>query len=288
MNAPVAFERMPGVSAGVYAESDFRAIAKLVYNEAGILLAEGKSMMVYSRLAPLVRAAGVGTFAAYIALIDQDGAERHKAVGALTTNHTAFFRERHHFDHLEHEVRDRLVERALKGDEVRIWSSASSTGEEPWSIATVMLGTDREQGRRLAKSGLAILATDLADHALEKARAAQYPLQVIEPMPATLRKLWVEEAGGMATMREEPRALVRYRSLNLLGSWPIKRQFDVIFCRNVMIYFDTPTKERLIARFADQLVPGGFLYIGHSERVTGPAADRLTPVGNTIYRKGGA
>lgn len=287
MNAVTQFERLPGVSAGVYAEADFVAVRELVYQEAGIVLPVGKAMLVYSRLAPLVRARGSGTFAAYIATLDQDASERHKAICALTTNHTAFFREAHHFDHLGDEVRTDLLDRLRAGEAIRLWSSACSSGEEAWSMAATLLGADRAQGKAIARSDMVILATDLADHALATARAARYPASSVAPMPEPLRRAWTTQAGDMTTMAPELVSMVRFRPLNLLGPWPIKRQFDVIFCRNVMIYFDQPTKERLLSRFADQILPGGFLYIGHSERVTGPAAQSLLPVGNTIYRKVG-
>lgn len=287
MNAPAAFNTLPGMSPGVYSEADFIAVRDLVHREAGIVLPEGKAMLVYSRLAPLVRACGSGTFAAYVKLLDKDDAERHRAICALTTNHTAFYREGHHFMHFDGRVRERLVARALRGDPVRIWSSACSTGEEAWSIAVTLLGADRVEGRAIARSDVAILATDLADHALEAARAGRYASSALEAVPAPLRQLWFSESGGQAQIGPEAQALVRFRSLNLLGPWPMSRQFDVIFCRNVMIYFDQPTKERLLERFADQLAPGGFLYIGHSERVTGPAQRRFEPVGNTIYQRNG-
>ena len=287
MNAPAAFNTLPGMSPGVYSEADFIAVRDLVHREAGIVLPEGKAMLVYSRLAPLVRACGSGTFAAYVKLLDKDDAERHRAICALTTNHTAFYREGHHFMHFDGRVRERLVARALRGDSVRIWSSACSTGEEAWSIAVTLLGADRVEGRAIARSDVAILATDLADHALEAARAGRYASSALEAVPAPLRQLWFSESGGQAQIGPEAQALVRFRSLNLLGPWPMSRQFDVIFCRNVMIYFDQPTKERLLERFADQLAPGGFLYIGHSERVTGPAQRRFEPVGNTIYQRNG-
>ena len=104
--------------------------------------------------------------------------------------------------------------------------------------------------------------------------------------PPALRQLWSEDRAGKATIAPEAQAIVRFRPLNLLGDWPMAGRFEVIFCRNVMIYFDQPTKERLVSRFAERLAPGGYLYIGHSERVTGPAATLLQPVGPTIYRKG--
>ncbi len=281
-----AFEKLPGISRGIYTPTDFEAVRRIVHQTAGIVLVPGKAMLVYSRLAPLVRNTGSATFAAYVKRIETDEAERRRAVCALTTNHTFFFREDHHFNHLARVVRPGLLRQASVGGPVRIWSAGCSSGEETWSIAMTMLGSDRGIGRRIVAQDVVLLATDLADHALAAARAARYRSDALDAVPPELRRLWIEEGGGDAIISDDARALVRFKTLNLLGDWPMQRPFDVIFCRNVMIYFDQPTKERLVHRFARQLVPGGHLYIGHSERVTGPANAMLTQVGPTIYQKG--
>ncbi|WP_066549453.1 MULTISPECIES: CheR family methyltransferase [unclassified Sphingomonas] len=285
MNAALALDRMPGISPDVYRTADFEAVRDIVHGEVGIVLPNGKAMLVYSRLAPLVRNAGCGTFANYVKRIESDQTERKRAICALTTNHTFFFREGHHFDHLHDDVRPALQRKLSAGQPVRIWSAGCSSGEETWSLVTTMLGEDRGVGHRMAESDLIVLASDIADHALISARQATYSAASLEAVPAPLRKLWFDERDGLATVSAAARAVVRFRTLNLLGPWPMSRLFDVIFCRNVMIYFDQPTKERLVARFAEQLLPGGTLYIGHSERVTGPAAALLSPIGPTIYRK---
>lgn len=280
-----AFPAMPGVSPGVYTNADFEAVREIVYEVAGIVLAPGKAMLVYARLAPLVRASRLGTFARYVERIVADPAERRKAINALTTNHTFFFREGHHFEHLTEAVRPGLVRRALAGERLRVWSAGCSSGEEPWSLAMTLLGSDRAEGRKLAERDIVLLATDLADHALANAAKGEYPVQAVEAVPDALRRNWLAESGDRATIGPDARRIARFRRLNLLEPWPMRGAFDVIFCRNVMIYFDQPTKERLIARLCDQLAPGGYLYIGHSERVTGPAVERLTLIGSTIYRR---
>lgn len=280
-----AFENLPGIGRGVYAPADFDAVRQIVHQTAGIVLVPGKAMLVYSRLAPLVRETGCGTFAAYVKRIEADDAERRRAICALTTNHTFFFREDHHFDHLNEHVRPALLKRANAGDAVRMWSAGCSSGEEPWSIIMTMLGPDRAAATRLAGLDFLLLATDLADHALATAKRARYRVDSLDAVQSDLRRAWMRERDGYATIADEAQALVRFKSLNLLGDWPMARAFDVIFCRNVMIYFDQPTKDRLVHRFAHQLAPGGHLYIGHSERVTGPAAQMLTQVGPTIYRR---
>jgi chemotaxis protein methyltransferase CheR len=278
-------DALPGISPGVYGADDFRAISDLAYREAGIVLPEGKAMLVYSRLAPLVRDSGCATFGAYVIRIREDAAERTKTICALTTNHTFFYRESHHFDHFRDTVRPHLIQRLEQGGKVRLWSAGCSSGEETWSLAMTLLGPDRNQGLALARHDIRILASDIATHALTKAKAARYRAEDLKPVPDALCRAWTIRDGDEAEIAPEVRALVRFRTLNFLGDWPMKGQFDVIFCRNVMIYFDNPTKERLVARFAGMLDAQGTLYVGHSERVTGPALDHLVPMGPTVYRR---
>lgn len=278
-------EELPGVSPDIYDARDFRAIADLVHAEAGIVLPPGKAMLVYSRIAPRVRNTGSGTFAAYIDLIQRDPDERYRAIAALTTNHTFFYRESHHFEHFAAHVRPGLVQALEGGRAVRMWSAGCSSGEETWSLVMTLLGEDRARGTQIASRNVRVLASDLADHALAKAAAAIYPAADLKAVPEALRRNWTVPGAGDVSLTDEARRFVRFRMLNLLGDWPFRGQFDVIFCRNVMIYFDQPTKERLVERFAHQLAPGGHLYIGHSERASGPAAALLEPVGPTIYRR---
>ncbi len=288
----VSGSMVPGVSPAIYSEADFCRIADLIHTETGIVLSERKRMLAYSRLAPLVRRSGLTSFGAFLDTLAYDPATFTEVVAALTTNHTYFHREPHHFEHFESVVRPSMVARALSGAPVRIWSAGCSTGEEIWTLLTVLLGPDRNAGLKIARSKFVALASDISVNALAGARAATYPLGALDALPEALRRTWctpVTEAG-------EPRlgidpaiqAMVRFRVLNLMGEWPMQSLFDVIFCRNVMIYFDGPTKERLVERFARQLVPGGYLYIGHSERVSGPATALLEPVGPTIYRRSDA
>jgi chemotaxis protein methyltransferase CheR len=276
---------IPGVSPDIYSAADFAKVAELVYGALGIVLPEGKAMLVYSRLAPLVREAGCVTFSSYIEMLRADGEKMNRAMAALTTNHTFFYRESHHFEHLENEVRPRLAAKLGQRQPVRIWSAGCSSGEETWSIVMTLLGPDRAAGVNLTRSDLRVLASDIAPHAISKAEAGVYSANELKRMPEALRKAWTEDKAGEVTMDAAIRSIVRFRLLNLLGEWPMQGRFDVIFCRNVMIYFDNPTKERLVQRFYDALLPGGYLYIGHSERVTGPAADQLQLVGPTIYRR---
>ncbi|GGC10884.1 chemotaxis protein methyltransferase [Novosphingobium endophyticum] len=276
---------IPGVSPDIYSAADFAKVAELVYGAVGIVLPEGKAMLVYSRLAPLVREAGCVTFSSYIERLRTDSDEMSRAMASLTTNHTFFYREAHHFEHLRDEVRPRLVAKLDERQPVRLWSAGCSSGEETWSIMMTMLGQDRAAGVNLTRKDLRVLASDIAPHAIRKAEAGIYSENELKRMPEALRKAWTQDKDGEVSMTDAIRSIVRFRLLNLHGEWPMKGRFDVIFCRNVMIYFDNPTKERLVQRFYDALLPGGYLYIGHSERVTGPAAERLQLVGPTIYRR---
>lgn len=272
-------------AAGAMTPQDFGTIAGMVHDAAGLVVHPGKTMMVASRLAPLLRRHGDATMKDYLDRVRRDPAEHDSMLGALTTNHTGFFREGHHFSHVHSIVRPALVQRLLDGGRVRLWSAGCSTGAEVYSLAMVMLGSDSSAARRLQTSDLRLLATDIAEHALAVGRKACWPAAEMAAVPEPLRRLWCDEADGAVTINAALRDLVSIRRLNLIEDWPITGTFDAIFCRNVMIYFDAATKQRLVCRFAQHLEPGGFLYIGHSERITGAAAALLEPAGNTIYRR---
>lgn len=265
---------------------DHEAIAALTYAEAGILLPSSKAPLVYSRLARRVRARGMTSFGAYVALLEDDAAERTRAIDALTTNHTSFFRESHHFEHFLSEVWPTLASRLATGGSCRVWSAACSSGEEPYTLAMAILGRNRGAASRLAKKDFRMLATDLSGEILATARSGRYAADTVRSIPADLRESWLDRSeDGTMTMCAEIRPLVTFRALNLLEDWPMRQLFDAIFCRNVMIYFDDTTKARLQTRLADQLAPGGMLYIGHSERLDAAVADRFTCVGRTAFRK---
>lgn len=280
---------VPGISPQVYDIRDFTRISRLIHREAGIVLEDNKRMLAYSRLAPLVRRSGRQTFNEYLDLIEQDAEEQTRAIASLTTNHTYFNREPHHFEHFTANVRPGLIARAERGETVRIWSAGCSSGEEIYTLLMVLLGEDLSAGRALAKRKIVALASDLAEHAVLAAASAIYPTEAVSKMPARLRENWCEEVpetGGASTeIAADVKRMVRFRQLNLLRPWPFSSQFDLIFCRNVMIYFDAATKEQLVHNFARQLKPDAHLYIGHSERVSGPATELLEPVGTTIYRR---
>jgi len=267
--------------------ADHRAIAALIYDEVGILLPEGKAQLVYGRLAPRVRALGLASVGAYVTLIGRDADERARAVDALTTNHTSFFRENHHFEDFNARQWPELSARLAGGGSVRLWSSACSSGEEPYTWLMAALGSDRNRAQRVLSSDLRMLATDVSPSILAAARDGCYPRSALSSVSQALRTAWLkgEPGGDMLTVDPMLRSAIAFKQLNLLGNWPMKRRFDTIFCRNVMIYFDEPTKARLQARLAEQLELGGMLYIGHSERLIGGVERKFECVGRTAYLK---
>jgi chemotaxis protein methyltransferase CheR len=269
---------------------DFRTIKDTLHADAGIALDESKVPLVYSRLAKRLRALGLESFRDYCSLIlSRDGVdERQRMLAQLTTNVTRFFREPHHFEHLKTRVLPPLLTAAERGAPVRIWSAACSTGQEPYSIALTILSLLP----KAANLDIKILATDIDPNVVATARAAEYPDDLVRDIPADMRSRWlrkVTESGGTTwRMADEVQELVRPRELNLIGDWPMKKKFHAIFCRNVVIYFDDATQAKVWARFATSLLPAGTLFIGHSERVTGPATPRFKTVALTTYELTGA
>lgn len=269
-----------------FTPEDFRIIAAILYAESGIHLKPTKSALVYGRLAKRVRALGLSSFAQYCAFVSspQGEAERLEMRAALTTNVTRFFRENHHFEHLRAHVVPRLAAAAGRGDCIRIWSAACSTGQEPYSIALTLLQAFPD----VATRDVRILATDIDPHCLAAARNGVYSDEAIADVPPDLRRRYftraVESERDAWRVGPELRSLVRFRELNLVGEWPMRKAFQVIMCRNVVIYFDEPTQQRLWRKFPDLMTPAGILYIGHSERVTGAASQDFRLVGNSTYR----
>jgi len=261
---------------------DFAAIAAIMHSDARIELSAAKTTLVQSRLARRLREYGLGRFSEYVALVQSDAQERHAMVVALTTNHTHFFREPHHFDHFREHV---LPVLKRKQGPIRIWSAGCSSGEEVYTIAMCLLGPDRTSATWLRSADVRLLATDIAPHVVESVARGFYAENVAAGVPEPYRSTWMRPAPGGFVMAEEARQLVTARVLNLFEKWPLKARYDVIFCRNVMIYFGDPAKEELEGRFVDQLAPGGHLYIGHSERLIGPAASRMKSCGHTIYAR---
>lgn len=268
-----------------FSASDHRAIADMIYAESGILLPESKAKLIYGRLARRLRACGLEDFPTYLAMIETDAEERARAVDALTTNHTSFFRENHHFEHFRDTLWPGFSQRLASGGRVRVWSAACSSGEEPYSLMMTIAGQDTRAAEKLAAQDFRVLATDLSPSVIATARAGRYSSETTRGMPAAMRSSWCRRVGDQDELHPALRAPIAFRELNLLRNWPMRRPFDVIFCRNVMIYFDEPTKAQLLARFADQLVDGGTLYIGHAERIPPEVAARFHCIGRTAFQK---
>ena len=271
-------------------QRDFKDIAAMLYADAGIYIPETKTTLVYSRLVKRLRALNLENFRDYCDQVgSQDGAgERLEMLSALTTNVTRFFREPHHFEHLRSRVLPPLIEAARRGGRVRLWSAACSSGQEPYSMALTVLGLEPNA----AALDIRILATDIDPRVVEEGRRGVYSAAALVDAPAALRSRYFTLAGGDARgalqASEELRRLVVFRTLNLNGVWPMPGKFHVIFCRNVVIYFDERTQQSVWGKFAGKLERDGVLYIGHSERVTGPAAASFVSDGVTAYRlKGG-
>ena len=269
-----------GTAAGEFAftRGDFRFLADVVRDETGIVLAEGKAALVYSRLSRRLRGLGLTSFADYCALVARDdGEERQALIAAMTTNVTSFFREPHHFDHLRGHVLPGLIARARAGERVRLWSAACSSGEEAWSLALTVLAAMPDAGDH----DILILASDIDAQMLARARAGRYGARHLAAIPPGLRS-HVRPGGEGFTFADPVRALLRFGYVNLAKDWPVTKPFDVIFCRNVMIYFDAAGQGQVWHRFAALLPPGGHLYIGHSERI---AMAEFALAAQTVYRR---
>ena len=274
----------PQAADAAFRPADFAAIAAIMQSDARIHLSDAKATLVQSRLARRLRQHGLSSFADYVGLLDRDPGERAAMVVALTTNHTHFFRESHHFDHFR-EVAMPCLQASARHRPVRIWSAGCSSGEEVYSIAMCLLGSNKAAAGWLRGTDVKLLATDLAPHVVEATRRGVYTNANVAPVPAAYRSTWMTEVGDEATISETAKQMVTARVLNLFEPWPMRRAFDVIFCRNVMIYFDDSAKQELEERLVASLAPGGYLYIGHSERLAGPAATIMQNCGQTIYGK---
>lgn len=268
-----------------FTDSDFNCLREMVSTHAGISLSEHKRDLVYGRLAKRLRAHGLTRFSDYCTLLkDHTDDELEQFTNAITTNLTSFFREGHHFDFISNELIDILQARYQSKQRLRIWSAGCSTGEEPYSLAITL----REAIPDIDKHDIRILATDLDTNVVKIAARGIYPAASIVGLGNQHIRRWFLRGKGshegkiMAT--PELRRLISFRQLNLMQDWPMHGLFDVIFCRNVVIYFDTPTKRMLFERFASKMQPGGHLFIGHSETLRN-ITSRFQLIGKTIYRR---
>ena len=253
-------------------QAQFERISLLVYRLSGIKMQSGKEGLIKSRLMKRLRALDIDSFDTYLSYLERDktGQELTTMIDVLTTNKTSFFRESQHFDFLRENV---LPTWRVEKRRIRIWSAGCSSGEEPYSIAIVL----REELPDTDIRDTRILATDISTRVLETASQAEYRQEILGDItPQVLQKYFTlvgPQSPRTYRVNEAVRAMVRLARLNLMGDWPMRGPFDVIFCRNVMIYFDKPTQQNLVRRFGQLLGPGGCLFVGHSESLTASSHD---------------
>lgn len=268
-----------------FTRKDFDFLRNLSNSHTGIVVNDDKFDMFYSRLSRRVRALQMRSFAEYCDYLRDhpDSGELVELINAITTNLTAFFRENHHFEYLrDHAIPERI--RAAPGSrELSIWSAGCSTGEEPYSLAMTLA----EMPKVLLGWQASITATDIDSNVLSKAAAGVYAMDRVSGLPKQRLQRWFMKGAGAQAgnvrVKPELQRYIDFRQLNLMQNWR-QEPMDIIFCRNVIIYFDKESKIRLVDKYADTLKPGGYLFIGHSESLY-KVSDRFELIGNTIYRK---
>ncbi|WP_395337533.1 protein-glutamate O-methyltransferase CheR [Novosphingobium sp. BL-8H] len=266
---------------------NFARLAAYIYEESGIKMPESKKTMLEGRLRRRQRATGAVTLDAYCDLLFTDAnlpSEGLALINAVTTNKTDFFREPGHFDYLSNVILPEMAARGVRS--IRAWSAACSTGPEPYTLAMVLDDYAETKGG----PAYGILATDLDTDVLETARSGIYPAELVEPVPAPLQRKYVMSSRDPkrrdVRMVPELRAAIGFARLNLMDDhYPVGEPMHLIFCRNVLIYFDKPTQRKVVSQLVDCLKPGGYLFLGHSESITGHDLP-LTQVANTVFRKG--
>jgi len=266
-----------------FEEHDFKRVQKIVYDYAGIDLNESKKNLVYNRLSKRIRFLGMDSFSQYIDfVIEQGEAEFVHLINAITTNLTFFFRENHHFEYLASTVIPGLLKANASSKKIRVWSAGCSTGEEPYSIAitlkeNVPAGWDAK-----------VIATDLDSNVVHTGQTGVYKTDRLKGVSEERKKRWFLKGSGsqegFVRTKKELQDIIEFGQLNLMDEWPLKDAIDVIFCRNVVIYFDKPTQSKLFNRYADRLPKDGHLFIGHSESLY-KVCDRFELLGQTIYKK---
>lgn len=272
-------------AAAVLGDAEFAFLREFVLKHCGISLSEQKRQLVQGRLARRLRTLQLRSYEEYCRLLrERPEAELDELSSVISTNVTAFFREPHHFDYLAEELLPRWLASPHQG-RIRIWSAGCSTGEEPYSIAMVLAEALERHGKSM---DALILATDLSPRALQAARLGLYREDRLKGIDEKRRRRWLLRGTGaqegVFSMHPRLRELVRVQPLNLLHEWPMRGPFDAIFCRNVMIYFDKPTKQRFFQRFASILRDDGHLFLGHSESMHG-LNTQFGLIGQTMYQR---
>ena len=277
---------LAGVTGPNLGEKEFGFLRDFVLQHCGISLGDHKRQLVQGRLLRRLRALNLSGFEAYCDLLRRDPeSELGELASCISTNVTSFFREMHHYDMLVDELLPRWLAEKRGGGRLRIWSAGCSTGEEPYAIAMVLAEAIERTGIQVDAK---ILATDLSPQALEAARKGVYPVDRLGGVSDARRKRWFLRGegsfDGFVQVHPRLRELVAIQPLNLLHEWPMHGKFDAIFCRNVVIYFDKPTKQRLFSRYAGMLESQAYLFLGHSESMYGLSED-FDLIGRTVYRK---
>jgi chemotaxis protein methyltransferase CheR len=261
---------------------DFHNIRDMVYKTCGIVLGEHKREMVYSRMARRFRALKLTDCKSYMAYMEENHEQEFSNfINAITTNLTSFFREAHHFEFLKSTLVKELQTLHKTDRRIRVWSAGCSTGEEPYSIAMTLAEHFKQP-----HWDLKILASDLDSDVLESARRGIYNNEAVTGIKQEHSKKWFlhDKHHQHCKINDRLKAYISFKRLNLLAKWPIKGPFDVIFCRNVVIYFDQPTKDALFKRYAQLLRKGGYLILGHSESMNLKTQTQYKALGSTIYQ----
>lgn len=266
-----------------FSEKDFHFIRDLISERTGIALAEHKVDLVYGRLSRRLRQLNLSSFDQYLSNLKHDEKELINFINALTTNLTSFFREKHHFEFMTSVLLPELIKKK-RNKRLRIWSAGCSSGEEPYTIAMTVRALIPDLRGWDAK----ILATDLDSNMVKKALNGIYTEDRVNGLTKEQMKKWVSKGQGdnesMVEMSDDLRKMITFKQLNLMHEWPMKGPFDMIFCRNVLIYFNKETQAMLFNRYANILDDDGHLFIGHSESMF-KICDRFKLLGQTIYKK---
>jgi len=268
----------------LFTEKDFNFLRKVANDYSGITVSDDKYDMYYARIAKRVRKLGLSNFADYCSYLKKNhDKEFTDFINSITTNLTSFFRENYHFEYLENQIIPEYKKKHAAKKSYRVWCAAASTGEEPYSIAITLAENFNQNNWKID-----FLATDIDSDVLNTARNGVYEAQRIANLSKTRKTRWFRKGSGenkgVVRVDEQLRNMISFKRLNLIQEWPIKKKFDLIFCRNVFIYFDGPTKEMILERFYDLLNDDGYLILGHSESIHSMNNDYVT-TGHTIYRK---
>ncbi|MCW8853569.1 MAG: protein-glutamate O-methyltransferase CheR [Gammaproteobacteria bacterium] len=271
----------------VFTEKDFNKLRKIANSHTGIIVTDDKYDMYYARLVKRIRTLGLASFADYVKYLDANmDSEFTPFIDSITTNLTSFFREPHHFEVMKSKIIPEISARPDAAQGIKVWSAGCSTGEEPYTLAITML-----EGLEMVRPApkVSILASDIDTTVLAKASRGIYEISRVEGLDSSIKRRWFFRGKGNnhghVRVSPELQNILEFKQVNLMEkNWPMKNKFHIIFCRNVVIYFDKPTKMNLFHRYADQLVDGGYMILGHSESLQG-MSDRFETIGKTVYKK---